>query len=270
MVRTILLNLILGYLLMAAAPALAAPGDPFGGDDTGCVPSTKLGLSCAKKVGTVVFKLKRAVLKCHLTQAELAFKTGHSSPGFDNSEEHCEVGNPSNSAKAKFDEKIAQYAASGCSATVIANANTTRDEILADQNTAGSLDELNGLFFCDSASGALIADTTGADQDEGGWIPNTPENFKCSVAVAKAWSKLDGYVLKCHQKMAAYGFKGTSVFDEESCESLALSKYSAAVNKYVSGGICPPCLASNGPALGPATVATADANLEDVYVCPAP
>jgi hypothetical protein len=265
----ILPNLVLG-LLVAAAPALAAPGDPFGGDDTGCVPSTKLDLGCAKKVGTLVYKLKRAVLKCHLTQAELAFKTGHSSPGFDNSEENCEVGNPSNSAKAKFDDKLAQYVTSGCSAALIANANATRDAILADQNTAGSFDELNGYFFCDSASGALIADTTGADQDEAGWIPNTPESFKCSVAVVKAWSKLDGYVLKCHQKMAAYGFKGTTVFDEESCESLALSKYDAAVNKYVGSGICPPCLVSNGPALGPATVATANAELEDLYICPGP
>src|SRR5262249_46664789 len=29
--------------LVASASVLAAPGDPFGGDDTGCVPSTKTG-----------------------------------------------------------------------------------------------------------------------------------------------------------------------------------------------------------------------------------
>jgi len=34
------------------------------------------------------------------------------------------------------------------------------------------------------------------------------------------WSKVDGYLLKCHQKMAAYGFKST-VFDEEACETIA-------------------------------------------------
>jgi hypothetical protein len=265
------LALSLGCLL-AGAPAFAAPGDSFGGDDTGCVPSTKLGLGCAKKVGTLVFKLKRAVLKCQLTQAEQAFKTGHSSVGFDNANENCEVGNPSNSAKAKFDEKLALYQASGCSVTLIANAQATRDLILADQNTAGSLDQLNGVFFCDSTSGAFIADTTGADQDEAGWIPATPENYKCSIAVAKLWSKLDGYLLKCHQKLAAYGFKSVP-FDDEDCETGlkgALTKYNQGVNKFITAGICPPCLVSGGPTLGTDTVAGADANLEDVYICPGP
>jgi len=259
-------------VLLAGAPVVAGPGDPFGGDDTGCVPSTTQGLRCARSVGTLLVKLRRSVLNCHFTQVGLALQTGHSSPGFDNSEENCEVGNPSNSAKATFDDKIASLAADGCSATLIANANAARDLVLADQNAAGSLDNLNGAFFCDSTSGVLIADNTGTDQDEAGWIPSTAGHYKCGIAIAKSWNKLDNALVKCHQKLAAYGFKGAP-FDEEACETGskgALTKYSLAVTKYIDAGFCAPCQASFAPSLGTDTAADADANLEDLYICPGP
>jgi hypothetical protein len=42
------------------------------------------------------------------------------------------------------------------------------------------------------------------------------------------------------------------------------------VNKYISAGVCASCQASFGSALGTSTVADADANLEDLYLCPGP
>ena len=39
-----------GLALAGGPAALAAPGDPLGGDDTGCAPTTMAGLGCAKKV----------------------------------------------------------------------------------------------------------------------------------------------------------------------------------------------------------------------------
>src|SRR5262245_34056879 len=111
-----------GALLLVSSSVLAAPGDPFGADDPGGAPTTTLGRSCAKKVGTLVVKLRAAIVRCHLIQAEHAFKAGHSSPGFDNAEENCEVGPSAQSAKAKFDAKLAEYAGAGCDPTVIANA----------------------------------------------------------------------------------------------------------------------------------------------------
>jgi hypothetical protein len=267
----------LGVVTLAWAlstPALAAPGDPFGGDDTGCAASTKLGNSCAKAVLVTIVKLRRSVLGCHLTQAGQAFKTGMGTPGFSNQEELCEVGNPQNSAKAKFDGRIANLAARGCDATVIANANAARDVILADQTTPGSMDALNGAFFCDPTSGNLI-DPGG---DDAGYIPSTDDHYKCSVVVAKAWSKLDTYVSKCHYRMGLAVFADRP-FDEDACEDgdpsrSALARYNATVGKYIAAGICPPCLADAGPtsalSLGTTRVSEADADLGDTYVCPGP
>jgi hypothetical protein len=257
-----------------ATPALAAPGDPLGGDDTGCAASTTVGNRCAKAVLVTLVKLRRSVIGCHLTQAGQAFQTGMGTPGFSNAEENCEVGNPSQSAKAKFDAKIAALAAKGCDAGVIANANAARDVILADQTTSGSLDALNGAFFCDATSGNLI-DPGG---DDAGYIPSTADNYKCSVAVAKAWTKLDTLVARCHHKLGAAVF-ASRVFDEDACEDgdpsrSALARYDTVVGKYIGLGICPPCLANPGPtsalALGTSLVSDADAALGDVYVCPGP
>jgi len=262
--------LALGCLL-AAAPVLAAPGDPLGGDDTGCAPTTKQGLSCGKKVLTSLVKLRKAVLVCHLKQAGLAFKAGQGQPGFSNAEENCEIGPSNKSAKNTFDARMTNLAGAGCDATVLANANTRRDILLGDQNTAGSMDALNATFFCDPTSGNLI-DPGG---DDGGYIPSTPEHYKCSVAVAKLWYRLDAYVSKCHIKLATAVWAG-KVFDEEACEDVgdrsALTKYDTYVARYIQAGICPPCLADPPGALGlgTSTVADADANLQEVYICPGP
>jgi hypothetical protein len=259
--------LTLGCVL-AAAPALAAPGDPLGGDDTGCTPSTKLGVSCAKKVHKLLVKLRYSVIKCHLTQADHAFKNGSGTEGFSNAEENCEIGPSNTSAKNKFNAKLASYLANGCDATVVANAEAARDVILGDQSVVGSMDNLNAAFFCDATSGNLI-DPGG---DDGGYIPATPENFKCSAVVAKSWSKLDAYLYKCHAKLAASVFTNR-VFDEEvECEDRYAPRIDAAIQKYITAGFCPPCLADPPGALGlTADLRTSsDANLQDVYICPGP
>lgn len=262
----------LGSVLIAA-PVSAAPGDALGGDDTGCAPSTDLGLKCTRKVAQAIAKLRVAVVKCHLTQAGLAFQTGMGSSGFSNAEENCEIGPSNNSAKNKFDEKIASLAGAGCDATVIANALAARDVILSDDSVVGSMDNLNATFFCDPTSGNEI-DPGG---DDGGFIPATPENYKCSVVVAKSWYKLQYYLYRCHDKLVKSVFKGTP-FDDELCETDplkgALAKYDKYVNRYVDAGYCPPCLTDPGPTnaldLGANTVAEADANLDDVFICPGP
>ncbi len=108
--------------------------------------------------------------------------------------------------------------------------------------------------------------------------PRRADNYKCSVAVAKLWSKLDYGVAKCHQRLAKYVYVGKP-FDEEACEDTgiksALTKYNDKVNAYVGAGICPPCLAdpmapTNATALGTGTVADADTQLQEVFVCPGP
>lgn len=255
------------------AAAWAAPGDPLGGDDTGCAPTTKQGLSCGLKTHALLAKLKRAVLVCHLTQAGHAFQNGMGTNGFSNAEENCEIGPSATAAKAKFDAYMAKLALI-CDPTLVANVNARGATIVGDQSTAGSMDALNATFFCDATSGNQI-DPGG---DDGGYIPATPENYKCSVAVAKLWSKLDYSVFKCHQKLVRSVFGGKP-FDEEACEDTgiksALTVYDAKVNGYIASGICPPCLAdpmmsTNAIALGASTVADGDAQLQEPYVCPGP
>jgi hypothetical protein len=270
-------SIALGLLLATAGWSVprvwAAPGDPLGGDDTGCAPTTKLGLSCGLKTHASLAKLKRAVIVCHLTQAGHAFQNGMGTPGFSNAEDNCETGPSAQSAKAKFDARMAKLALA-CDPTVIANVNARGATLLADQGTAGSMDDLNATFFCDATSGNPI-DPGG---DDGGFIPASADNYKCSVTVAKLWSKLDYTVAKCHQKLVKAVFAGKP-FDEEACEDTgvksALESYNAKVSGYIAAGICPPCLAdsmapTNALALGASTVADADAQLQEPYICPGP
>lgn len=253
---------------LAASPALA--GAPFGGDDSGCIPDDKLGLGCGRIVTAALGKLGSNVIKCHLTQEGHAFQAGHSSTGFDNAEENCSVGNPSNSAKARFDAYMAK-ASAYCAAGVVTAANARRDTLLADASNADSLDALNGGFFCDATTGLTIAETGGGDQDEAGFIPADAGNHKCEATVAKAYSKLVYSVHKCHYSLARYRF-AAKPFDDEACEETApkgaLARYNAYVQKAIDAGICPPCIVSGAATLGSDAVAALDAQLVEIFPCP--
>jgi hypothetical protein len=255
-------------VVLASSSLLAAPGDPFGDDDPGCAPTTKLGLSCAKNVGTLVEKLRQAIVKCHRTQAEHAFKAGHSSPGFDTAEENCEIGPSARSAKAKFDDKLAEYADAGCDPTVIANAQAARGALLADQFNGG-VDVFNGVFFCDSTSGLPIADPSGSDQDEPGWIPADAGNYKCAFGAYKYWVKLHDALLRIHVKLATAVY-WDRVYVEELEEIRALQKYWSCVDRFVAAGICSPCLTSAIHGLGELAVIQGDSELGNLYICPGP
>jgi hypothetical protein len=258
-------------LCLAASVAIAGPGDPFGGDDTGCAPADNAGYVCGSAVAKALGKLGASVIKCHVVQAGQAFKTNHSSPGFDNAEENCEEGPSNTSAKAKFDAVLAKYATS-CDPAVIASAQARRDVVLADQSNPDSLDALNGSFFCDNSSGMTIAEPGG---DDAGFIPADANAYKCSVAVAKASSKLLVAAYKCHWKAAQAAFRNKA-FDEDACEDgapplrSALAKYNAQVQRYVALGICPSCLSSAAAGLGTDAVADLDAQNAEIFPCPTP
>jgi hypothetical protein len=247
--------------LLVATPVSAGPGDPFGGNDTGCVPSTKPGLVCAKKAHNALAKLRIKLLRCHIEEASQTFQIGMATPGTGNQEELCEETHPTKSAKAWFDARIAALAE--CDATVLANANAARDVILADGSTPGSMDALNGEFFCDSTSGELID----PDEADAGYISATAEHFKCAIATAKAWSRLQYELHKCHSRLAGAGFKSVA-YDDDECEGEALARYDERVNRYLS--LCSPCLASSASTLGSGAVSDADAELGDTYICPGP
>ncbi len=150
----VLLSMALGCLL-AAAPVAAAPGDPLGGAHTGCAPGDANQFKCGQIFTVAVSKLTVKALRCQLEQSNDAFKLGMGTQGLNNQEALCEFNHPNKSAKAKFDEVLAKYAAV-CSAALVANAAARRDILLGGQAVPGSLDSLNAEVFCDSTSGAFI------------------------------------------------------------------------------------------------------------------
>lgn len=249
----------LGFWLVTSA-ALAAP---FGGTHTGCSSPDKLALKCSVIMDKLLGKLEQMVLKCHLIQATHAHKAGHSSPGFDNAEENCTTGPSATSAKAKFDAALAKYGPM-CGATFVTNAEARRDAILADQTNPDSLDAKNGIFFCDATSGLTITEPGGS---EAGSIPADANGYKCEVVLAKNWLKLQMYTRKCQTTAAKVAFVG-GPFDDTVCVQKARAKYDAVIQKYVSYGICPTCVATDAPTLGDDTIADLDAQLEEIYPCP--
>jgi len=267
MVRTIG-SVALGLGLIASL-ASAAPGDPFGGDDDGCVPADKVGYTCGAKIGAALGKLTESVIKCHIVQEGHAFKASHSAIGFDNAEENCELGPSNTSAKARFDAVVAKYTPV-CDPALVTAAQAQRDVLLADQTETDSLDALNGSFFCDATSGLTIAEPGG---DDAGYIPASANAQKCAVGAAKAYAKLVVSVYKCHAKAAQLGLAGRP-FDEDACEDgapplrSARAKYDATLQKYVAAGICPSCVATNAPTLADDAIAALDAQAADLFPCP--
>jgi hypothetical protein len=248
--------------VLAATVVLAGPGDPFGGDDTGCVPDTADHLKCELKMARSLAKITRGTTGCHDKQAAAGFDgAGFGEPG-------CEQ-----AVQAKFDKVLGKLGVAGiCPQAVLDNAAAAAAILLADrtQTDPPSMDAFNGSFFCDSTSGALLSTVSGDNEDDdAGWIPATEEHLKCEAGVAKNVAKLWlGIVAKCHVKAAKYGFVDIA-FDEEACEGVLRAKYDSAQGKLVALGICPPCLdATAQAALADEVEGRADQENGDTFVCP--
>lgn len=264
-----ILGAVVLCVCVASSTVHAAPGDPFGGNETGCIPSDKAGLACGKTLTGAYAKLVASVIKCHLSQVKGAYKAGASSPTFDSAEEACTA-----AAKTKFDASLVKAGAS-CAPGVMSVAESRRDTFFDDASNPSSLDSLNGVFFCDGASGLSIADAGGGDQDEAGSIPATAGNYKCAVGFTKAVSKLLASIYKCHGKAATAGFVGKP-FSTATCEDTApkgaRAKYDATMQKLINAGICPPCIANGGDGampfvLGAGVLTQLDALNEETYPC---
>src|SRR5206468_12287388 len=98
--------LLLASAILAVRQAvIASPGDPFGGDDAGCIPPTAAVGKCEDGVEKAITKYIQTVIKCHIKAADAAVK------GMPFDEELCES-NPSSGkgAKEKYDAAIAKLA----------------------------------------------------------------------------------------------------------------------------------------------------------------
>jgi hypothetical protein len=188
-------------------------GPPFGGDDTGFIPSTPAIAKCEDGLTKNVGKLAKAIITCHLKTGNAQFK----GKPFD--EEACEA-----AAEEKF-STAATKKQKGCPACVVSNTPNIPGII------EGAIDGNNGNLACDGT-------TPFGDSDDTGFVPSSKASLKCESSVAKNVGKLVNGLLTCHVKTADAGLKGKP-FDEEACEGTVITKYTAA-NAKLKG--CPVCL----------------------------
>jgi hypothetical protein len=122
---------------LANALVYCEAGTPFGGDDSGNVPSSKTTLRCADGAYKNISKQLGGVVKCHITQVDSLFK----GKTFD--EESCEGGV---TAKAV----AANGKLTGCSACL----QGALGGLPATVETM--IDSINGNTYCASPSGAFL------------------------------------------------------------------------------------------------------------------
>jgi len=202
------------------------------------VPSDKATLKCESSVTKNAAKLTLAVSICH----DKATDAGVKGKTFD--EEACET-----AARGKYDAANAKLTCPSC-----IDSGTIRDSVESRLDTAA-----NAAIYCDNTSGTPFGG------DDSGFVPANKDAEKCQNLTTKQLALLVGTVSKCHNKMAAQALKGVS-FDEEACESAAVSKFNAFTAKLTN---CPTCLSMLLGTLGQSTADGLDAALATTY-CASP
>jgi hypothetical protein len=68
-------------IMFAVGIAWAAPGDPFGGDDSGSIPPDTVTQKCEAKVGKAAAKYVKCVFACHAQRAKGKLATADAEDG---------------------------------------------------------------------------------------------------------------------------------------------------------------------------------------------
>ncbi len=224
---------------LTAGPALATP---FGGDDTGAnVPSDPGALKYEGKVGSLLAKFQKCVIKCHVSRAALKFPDDASGDTLENG---CE-----NVCAQKYDTKASGLGTPPDGATCV-NTQSVR------QLWVGILDATSNQIFCDGTTPVVPGDDTLK-------IPSSATIFVCEKKLASIVAKLLKCQAKCHLSRA----KGNLADDtaEDGCENdgCVTAKYNPATGKLVG---CPGCL--NFTTLASNMLANGDNNAQFVYCAP--
>jgi hypothetical protein len=215
------LSAALGLLLTGS---FALAGTPLGGDDGGFIAPDKTTLKCEDGVGKAASKLAGAVFKCQIKQADSSLKLGSSQD-----DDACEA-----TAIGKYNATVGKL--TGCPPCL--NPGAIRD------NTVSQINGLaNGALYC--------AGSTPFGGDDMGNIPPDKTTAKCEDTAVKAVSKLTGAIAKCHAKQADTSFKLGSSQDDDTCETAAGTKFTAATSKLTAAA-CPAagCLITLLPTIG--------------------
>jgi len=245
-------------LLVSAAQAQPGPGpgEPFGGDDSGCVPTTSDRLTCSSYVSKAFGRLERAVVLCHVRQANTRYRqtilgnTGQ----FD--EETCEA-----KASAVFDKTFARLSARSCKGSPLINTVAgDRDALIA------ALDTQDGGPYCDATTATPI-DPGG---DDAGFVPAAAPARRCAEKVSRQLVTLANALRACHRTAGSKGFHlADPAYDEDGCEAKARAAFDGASARLQNSGDCPACLDASGRAnLADAVAARIDSTNLATFSCP--
>jgi hypothetical protein len=196
---------------LAAGIAVAIAGTPFGGDDTGTIPSDAPNgpvTKCEVKLGKGVSKLAANILKCHALEASGKLAN-------DAAEDACEA-----TAINNFETHPPFPKPTGCPLGCLGLGTAAA--------VVSSADNENALVYCTGAGTPFGGDDTGNIPSD---APNGPLT-KCANGVNKAVGKLIKTVLKCTAAVVRGKFS-----DDEACESAALTKFGTT---NITG--CDPCV----------------------------
>ncbi len=225
---------LVGSALIAGS-ALAAPGDPFGGDDSGFVPPDSGTLRCEAKVSKYTAKFVKCTAKCHISFAKQKYTT----PG---AEEGCE-----SVCEGKFDIGIGKITNAGPPACPPGCMSSVSIRNVWE----GIFDGNNGQIYCDG--------TTPLGGDDPGFIPTTPASLVCETKLEKLAVKFVGCYMKCHDGRAK---EKTDATGEDGCESTCDTAYATKVALLVG---CAPCAMSNAPTIANGLKSNANSDNGLVY-----
>ena len=221
---------------LAASIAVAIAGTPFGGDDTGTIPSDAPKgpiTKCENGVGNAVGKLLGSLGKCTASRASGKLAD-------DSAEDACE-----GAALKKFNATKS----TGCGACTNITATGSAVAALADANNNQVYCTAKGTPFGGNDSGKIPKDA-----------PSGPVT-KCENGVNKATGKFAAALLKCHASRASGKLADFNA--EENCEAIALIK----LTRTKTAG-CNPCTADL-LFLGSFVEAQVDSANSDIY-CASP
>ncbi len=219
MARKLMVAMVMVGLALAGGPAGAAPGDPFGGDDSGFIPPDAATQKCEAKVGKTLATFVKCVEKCHASRAK-----GKLAVTPVDAEDGCEA-----VCEGKYDISIGKLSAvSGCPPGCMS-------PVSIRAIWEGVLDGNNNQIYCDAGTAFGGEDT--------GFVPATAAVALCETKVGGLAAKLVGCYLKCHASRSTEKLDATG---EDACETSCTTAFSAKAGALTG---CPPCL-------NPTTLAT--------------
>jgi len=227
---------------LAAAPALATP---FGGDDGSAnVPSDPGALKYEGKVGNLLAKFQKCVLKCHVNRAALKYPDDAGGMG-ETLEDGCE-----NVCAQKYDAKATALGTAPDGASCV---NTQSIRLL----WVATLDAQSNQIFCDGTTPVVTGDDTTK-------IPSSPTILTCEKKLASIVANLLKCQAKCHLSRAK-GKIADDTGEDTNCETsiCVTAKYSPKTAALVG---CPGCL--NFATLASNSLANGDNNAGLVYCAP--